>query len=307
MSLLQTFPLLYLRPAGKSTSAGQPMRSRLSLSEIEMLERFSRPTSIEDAVIDGYPRPMIEAAYREGLLVDCDKGGVSEGTTWESDNLQRAACYMFTDFASKSDCGFHTYFKQNVAEIGHHLSTLLNRRTERFFTDEKIKLETLKEIARDVDFAIGQSRWLDFRVLVQGVEGLERAVYRYNRELESFEVCCSQYKRQDLLECCHGQWWLNGGGVSWFFVISMDALKKHEESTPRNYFEMILLLGAAGQALVNTVYEHGLGSWMTPALSESLAAKLLNLDESEEESLYFFKIGIPDRGNQSSEERRSPI
>ena len=40
-------------------------------------------------------------------------------------------------------------------------------------------------------------------------------------------------------------------------------------------------------------YSCGLGAWMTPAVHESRAARLLALDPSEEEAMYFFKIGPP--------------
>jgi hypothetical protein len=50
----------------------------------------------------------------------------------------------------------------------------------------------------------------------------------------------------------------------------------------------------------------GLGSWMTPAVSETIAAKILALNGSEE-ALYFFKIGIPDEGTKDSSDKRSPL
>lgn len=189
---------------------------------------------------------------------------------------------------------------------GKALAALLNRRTERFFSDEKVSLATLSKVAEQVDAAIGDNRWLSFRVLVQGVEGLERGVYTYDGE-HGFERSVDTYVRKDLLDCVHGQWWLNGGGVCWFFSISLSELAKQRESNPHDYFELIVALGAVGQALVNAAYENGLGCWMTPAVSESLAAKILGLNSSEEEALYFFKVGIPERAPEVREEKRSPI
>jgi hypothetical protein len=110
-----------------------------------------------------------------------------------------------------------------------------------------------------------------------------------------------------LLEWAHGQWWLNGGGFCCFFIVSLKEFQVKRALNPSNYFEMLVLLGAAGQALLNSAYRNGLGAWMTPAISESMSAKIMGLNAAEEEALYFFKVGIPQRADDAKNERRTPI
>lgn len=310
MTLLHTSPLLFLRPGGRSTVAGRQLDYRLSLAEIEMLSFFAEPADFEKAVQFGFDKEQIGGAVKHGLLVECDDTGNGAGSTWEDYNLQRAANYMFSDFQSQShsaDLSFKAHLNQSKEGLAASLSTLLNRRTERFFTDEAVPLEVLAEIAADVNNAIGENSWLSFRILVQGVDGIEPGVYALEPKTGACTSCVENHTRKDLLECLHGQWWLNGGGVCWFFVVSLSELAKHEKSNPRSYFEMIALLGSIGQALVSSVYKHGLGCWMTPALSETLSAQILGLSPNDEEALYFFKVGIPERALAATGEKRSPI
>lgn len=306
MSKFHTSPLLFLRPAGKSTIEGRPLDKPLTLREIELLSFYNEPATLEKGVEAGFDNEMIEKARQLGLLTECDDSGFGRGSTWEVYNLQRAAYLMFACLKSAGESSFRPHLKQIKNGIAESFGALLKRRTERFFTDQAVPLTTLEEIASEVQAAIGDNHWLSFRVLVQTVEGLKPGVYRLSSDSGKLESCLDHYTRKDLLECLHGQWWLNGGGVCWFFVVSFDELAKHAETNPKNYFEMILLLGEAGQALVNAVYKRGLGTWMTPAVSESLSGKILGLD-SNQEALYFFKVGIPERAKVETEERRSPI
>lgn len=320
MTLLQTSPLLFLRADGRSSVAGRRLNGRLSLSEIEMLSYFAEPTSVESAYGANISKEQIERALSLGLLVEYDDTESGAGSTWEMYNLQRAAFNMFSSFEESNgpdmpdELAFKEYLKASnslaPATFTANFSNFLKRRTERFFRDEPLSLQTLTAVASEVNAAIADNDWLSFRVLVQAVDGLAPGIYR--QDGGDFVECKDGYTRKDLLECLHGQWWLNGGGVCVFFVVSMAKMARHEGNSPRNYFEMLVLLGAAGQALVNAASGHGLGCWMTPALSETLSTKILGLAADDEEALYFFKVGIPERADERAAdgregEKRSPI
>lgn len=321
MTLLQTSPLLFLRADGRSSVAGRPLNGRFSLSEIEMLSYFAEPASVQSAYAANISKEQIERALSLGLLVECNDTESGAGSTWEMYNLQRAAFNMFSSFEESNGpdmadgLAFREYLKASnsfaPAAFTANFSNFLKRRTERFFRDEPLSLQTLTALASEVNEAIADNDWLSFRLLVQTVDGLAPGIYRQDISGE-FVECKDGYTRKDLLECLHGQWWLNGGGVCVFFVVSMAKMAGHIGNGPRNYFEMLVLLGAAGQALVNATSRHGLGCWMTPALSETLSTKILGLVGDEEEALYFFKVGIPERPEERAAEhregeKRSPI
>lgn len=310
MSKLQTSPLLFLRPGNKVTLEGRALDLKLNLSDIDLLSFFAEPASESDAIAAGYDSGKISSFISEGMLVPQGADGeFCRAQTWEVYNLQRAAYLMFNTFDSYDAEGsprFRTYDATSVDSISSCFSKLLTRRTERFFTDEEIDKKSFEEVINELNAAVKNNHWLSYRILVQGVEGYEKAVYKPDGN-GGLEKTVDAYTRKDLMEGLHGQWWLNGAGFCCFFLVSLEALKdKNSVDTPASYFEMIVQLGAAGQALLNTVYKHDLGSWMTPAVSESVAAKILGLDSSLEESLYFFKVGIPQRAEDKSE-RRSPI
>ena len=312
MANLQISPLLFLRPGSRSTLAGRPIEGRFSLGEVELLSFFAEPSTFANGIAAGFGQGDIERAVKNGWLVTCDESKLSEGSTWEIYNLQRAAFLMFNgmnDSHDPSGAVFRTPLEKNSDDLADSFSLLLNRRTERFFVEDPVPLSVLEAVVADLQTAIGANNWLSFRFLVQGVEGLKQAVYKPSQQRGKLDVAVEHYARKDLLECAHGQWWLNGGGFCCFFVVSLKELQSNHQLNPSNYFEMIVLLGAAGQALVNSVYRHGLGTWMTPAVSESMSAKILGLNTDEQEALYFFKVGTPQRANDddTKNERRTPI
>lgn len=159
-----------------------------------------------------------------------------------------------------------TYENTSNEIVVESFSKLLNRRTERFFTDENISKEKFEELIMKFNNSIRNNHWLSYRVLVQGVDGYDKAVYKPDEQGKLIKAVDS-YTKKDLMEAVHGQWWLNGAGFCFFLVVDLNALKnKNSADNPQSYFEMIVQLGAAGQALLNTVYKHELGSWMTPAV-----------------------------------------
>ncbi|MBX9721185.1 MAG: nitroreductase family protein, partial [Candidatus Obscuribacterales bacterium] len=270
MSKLHTSPLLFLRPGGQSTIEGRPLQTELSLKDIEMLSFFAEPASPERAIEEGFEKDYIERALDQGLLVAFEENGFCRGGSWEAYNLQRAAFLMFECLAAPRNGEvpkFKTHLNANKQNIAEAFPSFLKRRTERFFTNEPIALDILEKIGAELCAAIAENSWLSFRVLVQSVDGVEPGVYKFENETGKFRSCVEHFTRKDLLECLHGQWWLNGGGVCWFFVVNFAELAKKADCNPKNYSEMIMLLGEAGQALVNSVYANGLGTWMTPAVS----------------------------------------
>lgn len=309
MKYYHSSPLLFLRPAEQSRLAGRRLEFVPSLKEVEMLSFFSEAQSVESATEAGFESEMIEIAVSKGLLLECDKDGFGSGSTWEVYNLQRAAFLMFSGFsnASNLEAKFKLPLTRSNHEFAADFNVLLKRRTERFFTEEPLSLAVLKELNADLNAAIGNRHWLSYRILVQSVEGLKAGIYASDINTGDLLPCVEEYTRKDLLECLHGQWWLNGGGVCFILIVSLEELAQKHVDNPESYFEMIVLLGALGQALVNSVTRHGLGTWMTPALSETLSAKILGLDSSKEEALYFFKVGIPERAAENREEKRTPI
>lgn len=308
MPKFKTSPLLFLRPGNQVSLEGRPLDRRFSLADLELLTYFAEASSCEEAISNGHESNKIDEFLKAGLLVqEAQETEFCRGETWEVYNLQRAAFLMFnTVFKKDSEPQSRTYENTSNEIVVESFGKLLNRRTERFFTDENVDKKQFEELIMEFNYSIKKHHWLSYRVLVQGVDGYDKAIYKPDAQGKLIKAVDS-YTKKDLMEAVHGQWWLNGAGFCFFLVVDLNALKnRNSADNPKSYFEMIIQLGAAGQALLNTVYKHELGSWMTPAVSETMAAKILGLDQTREESLYFFKVGIPQRAEEK-DERRSPI
>jgi SagB-type dehydrogenase family enzyme len=308
MGLLQTSSLLFMRSTDGTLVDGRHCQQSLSLDDIELLSFFAEPSSLEQGKEAGFDEDRIENAKSLGYLVDCNKDEIPHAGIWETYNLQRAACLMYETIGGGTRRNSFYPPVQNTLGLTDNFSALLNRRTERFFSNKAVSSETFSQVLEEMRQALEPYPWLSLRIVAQGVEGLDASVYSQDRETGKLTKTVETYTRKELLECAHGQWWLNGGGFCCFFVVSLEELARQNKAGifPSNYFEMLLLLGEAGQALLNVATASGLGSWMTPAVSETIAAKILALNGSEE-ALYFFKIGIPDEGTKDSSDKRSPL
>ncbi|MBX9686238.1 MAG: nitroreductase family protein [Candidatus Obscuribacterales bacterium] len=344
MNKYHTSPLLFLRPQGRSTLEGKALTRKLSLRDVELLSFFMEAREIEAAIESSFKQEEIDELLKIGLLVPCDDAGFGRGSTWEIYNLQRAAFLMFGSrsqeiSAASSGATSPSAVSNSVSALTHEsnesfsssakvartativptapvldlgsrsaeflgaFDSLIQRRTERFFTDDAVSKTQIQNVLSELSLWLQNKNWISAYFLVQAVEGLEPGIYSLDRNTAALKNELPHYTRKELLECLHGQWWLNGGGFCCFFVVFHEDLRQ-SKLKPASYFDMLIDVGAAGQALVTAAYKNGLGTWMTPALSESLAAKILGLDQNKQEALYFFKVGIPQK---PTGERRTPI
>jgi len=132
--------------------------------------------------------------------------------------------------------------------------------------------------------------WLQVYVVVQGVEGLRRGTYQYDPEAHQLRCIAVDTSDDEIIKCIQYQNWIGGGGFCAFFVVQWDRyqwLYRHA----RAYVNLLIQLGEIGQELLQAVYTHGLAAWPTPAVHESNAAKLLQLNVCNEDAMYFFKAG----------------
>lgn len=189
------------------------------------------------------------------------------------------------------------------------LDSLINRRSVRAFSDRPIDIETFAKVlwhsthfVRIADeskesgdpFYILNSfyTWLEFYVVVQGVDGLHRGVYQYDMNGNKLLAISRDCNDEDLLPCIQHQNWIGGGGFCLFIAVDwMRYLWIYRHA--RAYVNLIIQLGEIGQEILQTAHRYGLGGWPTPAVHESNCAKLLKLDMDRRDAMYFIKLGPP--------------
>jgi hypothetical protein len=282
------------------------------LRDVAILEFFMEAGTLADGLEAGFREQEIERALDLGVIEDSETTSSTSSNIWETYNWQRAAFVAFapqnsnpTGRSAVNNGAEHRWQSNCLStESSVLLDAMLQRRTQRFFSEQPVARAVLQNVIAELATYMQGKQWLSAFVVVQAVDELPSGVYKLDSETATLITQRHKFARKDLLDCLHGQWWLNGGGLCWFFTVSFAELKTASYGYPSSYVDLLRQLGAAGQVLIESVYKHGLGAWMTPALSETLAAKLLGLDERVEEALYFFKIGLPE---QPCQERRSPI
>lgn len=314
MNRFETSSLMFLKPGCSGTIEGRPIESQLKLRDIEILEFFMEPNTVATGLDAGFENEDIDRLIELGLLANSvDSVSGAPGALWETYNWQRAALLMYDTGNWQATSSHSDLFQEHRVNLGagsddaatEVMEKLLDRRTVRFFSEGFVEGRKWQTIMSELRDYIKDKRWLSVYIAAQAIEGLDAGIYKLDVETGEHLRHRQELRRKDLLDCLHGQWWLNGSGACLFFVVLFEELRHPSPGTPTNYVDLFVQLGAAGQALIESVARHELGTWMTPALSESLAANLLGLDEAREEALYFFKVGEP--ATAPSDERRSPI
>lgn len=189
------------------------------------------------------------------------------------------------------------------------LNAMLKRRSVRYFSDEPLKLDTfsavLFEATRNVRLAEDSKKagdpyyllnsfysWLNIFLAVQGVENVGRGIYQYDPLRHQLHSVVDGLEDQQIIECIQHQKWINGAGFCLFVVVQWERymwIYRHS----RAYLNLLIQLGEFGQEVLQAISRRGLGAWMTPAITESKAAALLQLDPWRQDAMYFIKVGPP--------------
>jgi hypothetical protein len=100
--------------------------------------------------------------------------------------------------------------------------------------------------------------------------------------------------REMLLRSARGMWWIGGGGAVVFMGVHWPTFVAARGDADDAYPELLFDLGRLCQLLLEPIYAHGGRGWMSPAVDEALAARVLGLDPTlESEPLYLLKFGMP--------------
>lgn len=197
------------------------------------------------------------------------------------------------------------------------LDAMLNRRSVRFFSESPVKFDTfsslLFEATKNVRLAEESKKggdpyfllnsfysWLNIFLAVQGVEGVPRGVYQYDPLKHQLHPVAEGLEDIQIIECIQHQKWINGAGFCLFVVVQWDRymwVYRHS----RAYLNLLIQLGEFGQEVLQAMSRRGLGAWMTPAITESKAAALLQLDSSQQDAMYFIKVGPPPQKSRGRE------
>jgi SagB-type dehydrogenase family enzyme len=188
------------------------------------------------------------------------------------------------------------------------LDTLLTRRTQRRFSAEPLSLETLATVlfqstsnlrlaaeqqvdGDPYDLLNSYQTWLHVYVVAQAISGIPPGAYRYDALGHELQQVANEEAVAEVKAAVHHQPWAGGTGAAIFVVAQWDRyywLYRHS----RGYISVLMQAAEFAQEVLHYAYEEGCGGWVTPAVHESRAVRILRLDPSRQDAIYFIKVGL---------------
>ncbi|WP_445442258.1 hypothetical protein [Clavibacter sp. km1a] len=132
-------------------------------------------------------------------------------------------------------------------------------------------------------------------VVTSDVEDWKDAAWIVDTQPRSLRQVPRALLASDFASMIQGQGWGNGPGLGVVFGIAWDRVEDAPEQLERSYARALVSVGSAGQALLLEGQHHGLAARMTPAIKESFAAEVFQLDDSVD-MLYAIRLSTPKSG-----------
>ena len=179
---------------------------------------------------------------------------------------------------------------KDVGYVGG-LAALYERRTTRSFSKEAIALEHVLDLMGKV-FECSPSiapEQLQVYLAPTRVTGLGPGLYRWRqRDLEPLGIPLEPFQTpQGISSLVIGQCSAGAGALAVWIIAKVNT------ENGAVYQDTIIRLGRLGQRLCLTATEMGFGVFLTPAISDSMVAEMLRIDEPINTIGYFFSIGLP--------------
>jgi|GEM_PF-3060240 len=132
--------------------------------------------------------------------------------------------------------------------------------------------------------------WLSVFVYVQNVENLKQGLYFY--DVESSKLSFIDDSLNDLLisKLVQGQEWIKGGGFCIFITVDWKRYMWTYRHA-RAYINLLIQIGELAEEFLIYAYSNNLAGWLTPAVSETMASKLFNIQDQDVDVMTFMKFG----------------
>jgi hypothetical protein len=122
------------------------------------------------------------------------------------------------------------------------------------------------------------------------VSGVDRGIYFFDVEKMELKLIREGLEDTEVSNCIQGQEWIRGGGFSLLIGADWDRyswIYRHS----RAYINLLVQIGELSQEFLLPAYTKGLAGWMRPAVTESIASSLCQVQDDNVDLLYFMKFG----------------
>lgn len=197
--------------------------------------------------------------------------------------------------------------------------TLIRRRTVRSFAGEDISLAILSRflayssarmanLRRRTADAPGNTTLMlensdysafNINVIVHRVSGLESGIYRYDPAAHGLSLSQQGDYEEQVVHSVWGQPMARRTCFSLFFSCVFERYQWRYRY-PRGYQNLLINLGELVQFCVTAANFLDLGACLTPALRDDFVNRLIGVDGTNEEVLYYVGVGVPRGGRSTS-------
>jgi hypothetical protein len=175
---------------------------------------------------------------------------------------------------------------------GFNYQDALGRRSLTSDAGRSIPRAAFEAVLRSIYQILAEEPALVCGIITADVEGWADAAWI----VDSQPRCIRQVPRPllpgDLAKLIQGQAWGHGPGISIVLGAAWGEEAADQADLEYDYARTLVTMGASGQAILLEGQHHGLRARMTPALTESFAAEVFQLDETME-MLYAIRLSTP--------------
>jgi hypothetical protein len=152
--------------------------------------------------------------------------------------------------------------------------------------------ETFNSLVRAAYRALALEPWMFGCVITRTVEGWPDYAWTLENSPRRLDPRSEATTDSDVAAIAQGQVFLTGPGTLFAFGINWPHAEQAGVDPDWAYAHALVTVGRIGHAVLLEGQHHGLGARMTPAVHESRAAEVFDLDESRD-VLYVIKLAYP--------------
>jgi hypothetical protein len=219
-------------------------------------------------------------------------GEVDVPELWQAHNWERPYAYL-KEVASilhahEDTEKNHGYLLDKIVS-GFDLRKALERTSLVGSDFSSIPNQAFNGVLRSLYQALSEETCLFAGIISVGIEGWVDAAWSVEHSPRSLKPISAFSDSANLSEIIQGQLWAEGNGI--FILLGIDwSFASIKQNNPEiAYAKALIATGRVGHAILLEGQHHGLSARMTPAIAETKAAEILDLDH-DRDVLYFIKL-----------------
>ncbi|MFJ3956360.1 nitroreductase family protein [Arthrobacter sp. NPDC090010] len=173
---------------------------------------------------------------------------------------------------------------------GYDLGRALRRRSHVAWQRNELPVTAMRELIAQIYRIQGSSPSVFVGIRTQNVQGWSDGWWLVdNSPRQLLFFADSEVRSSSMVQ---GQLWADGDGLGIFLGVDWEYHASCRPDSTSSYFQELVDAGRYAQTLTLLASNLGLGTRMTPALSEARVASVLGLPP-ERDVLHFVRVGVP--------------